>query len=194
MAKFIKRLGDERVSCQVMISVKQFLVRGGGAPRRDSSEQEKLFALQILRGPLRSETKELSLPTDGREISMPIDLVFSRSTTMYRLVDSTFQRKTALIRLLEITDVTEQEQSKRKAKIIGEIAFDLSDYVGEGLIEKNYPFQSHLAPEGSSVVVALEVKQLEQEAGERNMELLSTLARSRDILTAYAGGTRNVSN
>ena len=37
-------------------------------------------------------------------------------------------------------------------------------------------------------------KQLEQEAGERNMELLSTLARSRDILTAYAGGTRNVSN
>ena len=79
---------------------------------------------------------------------------------MYRLVDSTFQRKTALIRLLEISDVVEHDQSKRKAKIIGEIAFDLSQYVGQGLIEKNYPFQSHLAPEGSSVFVALEVKQM----------------------------------
>ena len=86
-----------------MISVKQFMVKAG-APQEDSAGQEKLYALQILRGPLRSETKELSLPTDGREMSMPIDLVFARSTTMYRLVDSTFQRKTALIRLLEITD------------------------------------------------------------------------------------------
>ena len=151
--------------------------------------------MQILRGPLRSETKELSLPTDGREMSMPIDLVFARSTTMYRLVDSTFQRKTALIRLLEITDSSfkEQDKSKRKAKIIAEIAFDLSKYVGQGLIEKNYPFNSYLAPEGSSVIVALEVKQLEQEVGAGNLELASTLSRSRDILTAYAGGTRNVS-
>ena len=48
MAKFIKRLGDERVSCQVMIAVKQFMIKGG-APQGDSSAevvgQEKLFAL-----------------------------------------------------------------------------------------------------------------------------------------------------
>ena len=43
------------------------------------------FALQILRGPLRSETKEIILPKGPAVV--PIDLVFSRVTTMYMLDD-----------------------------------------------------------------------------------------------------------
>ena len=49
---------------------------------------------------MRSETKEIRLPAGAAKI--PINLLFSRLTTIYRLDDGSYQRKAALIRLLEI--------------------------------------------------------------------------------------------
>ena len=55
---FIKKAGDERVSCMVTITVQKVKV----ASRITNAEQRGPLAIQILRGPLRSETKEFYLP------------------------------------------------------------------------------------------------------------------------------------
>ena len=92
---------------------------------------------------MRSETKEIHLQA-GTSV-VPIDLVFSRLTTMYKLENGTFQRKTAQIRLLSINDtpvgqeasgpvdnsVSPETQmtlspSRRTAKIIAEVTVDLA--------------------------------------------------------------------
>ena len=87
MAKFIKRLGDERVSCQVSITIKSIKFDSNSELTLAQTHQGP-YAIQILRGPLRSETKEIHLPTDA--VIVPIDLVFSRLTTMYKLETGTF--------------------------------------------------------------------------------------------------------
>lgn len=95
-------MGDERISCQFIITVKSVSFEDYCA---DQSERGPI-AIQILRGPLRSETKEIDFP-EGPTV-LPIDLVFSRLTTMYRLSEGTFQRKIALIRLLQLATSTEE--------------------------------------------------------------------------------------
>ena len=58
MTKFIKRLGDERVSCQVTITLKSVRVKpaaGVTATKLKKTIQAPL-AIQVLRGPLKSET------------------------------------------------------------------------------------------------------------------------------------------
>jgi len=67
---FMKKAGDERISCSVMIAVRSIRVDA----RIKCAEQRGPFAIQILRGPLRSETKEFYLPESAA--IMPIDLVF----------------------------------------------------------------------------------------------------------------------
>jgi len=56
--------------------------------KKSTEDQEKFFAIQILRGPLKSETKEIKLPAGPAKV--PIELVLSRITTMYRLEDGSF--------------------------------------------------------------------------------------------------------
>ena len=49
---------------------------------------------------MKSETKEIRLPEGAAKI--PINLLFSRLTTIYRLDDGSYQRKSSVIRLLEL--------------------------------------------------------------------------------------------
>ena len=77
-----------------------------------------------MRGPLKSETKEIKIPlgtATNHDIAVPIELIFSRITTMYRLSDGCFQRKNALIRMLQLVDGNEVSPGKRLAKIIAEV-------------------------------------------------------------------------
>ena len=78
MAKFIKRINDERVACQVQIIIKSIRIEaqsdilnasiatpmaaGNVSPQKKQLSTKGLYALQILRGPLLSETKEIRLP------------------------------------------------------------------------------------------------------------------------------------
>lgn len=117
---------------------------------------------------------------------------------MYRLPDGNFQRKTALIRLLEISEVVPAKEyptssTKRKAKIIGEISIDLAQHVGLGETQQAYPFLSHLAPQNTSVETLLEVREIVEAAGQPSGHRRehSTLERSRELLTTYKGGLYN---
>lgn len=74
---FIKKLGDERISCMVSITVQNIKVTS----KITNAEQRGPFAIQILRGPLRSETKEFYLPE--KPAVTVIDHLFQRITTMY---------------------------------------------------------------------------------------------------------------
>ena len=56
-------------------------------------------------------------------------------------------------------------------------------------------FKSHLVSDEASVLLNFEVKQIEEEVGAGiGGEMSSTLARSRSILTTYAGGAQNSTN
>ena len=77
MAKFIKRIYEERVACQVQIIIKSIRIEaqsdilnattpiaaaGNISPMKKQLSTKGLYAIQILRGPLLSETKEIRLP------------------------------------------------------------------------------------------------------------------------------------
>ena len=54
---FIKRVGDQRVNCTVDITVKSIKTTDFDAQDGDDSLMRGPFAMQIVRGPLRSETQ-----------------------------------------------------------------------------------------------------------------------------------------
>ena len=77
MAKFIKHIYEERVACQVQIIIKSIRIEaqsdilnattpiaaaGNISPMKKQLSTKGLYAIQILRGPLLSETKEIRLP------------------------------------------------------------------------------------------------------------------------------------
>ena len=77
MTKFIKRIYEERVACQVQIIIKSIRIEaqsdilntttpiaaaGNTSPMKKQLSTKGLYAIQILRGPLLSETKEIRLP------------------------------------------------------------------------------------------------------------------------------------
>lgn len=80
---FIKRQGEQRVSCRVDIMVKS--IRTEEAVVADLRGP---YAIQILRGPLRSETEQFSL-AEGPSIAR-IDLLFQRETSIYQIANGTY--------------------------------------------------------------------------------------------------------
>ena len=118
MARYIKKLGDERVSCKVDITVDSIQLtsrlRGSQGP----------YAIQLVRGPLKSETSQFELDPSLETQEVALGHTFSRTTTLYRTSGSTLQKKSLLIRLLEISNNTGGE--KRVAKVLSEVHLDLS--------------------------------------------------------------------
>ena len=55
MAKFIKKLGDERLSCKVEFKINSIELR-----QEYTSQSKGPFQIQLVRGPLKSETKVFS--------------------------------------------------------------------------------------------------------------------------------------
>ena len=81
MTKFIKHAQNERVECQVSITIKAVRIESELSTGTGSGSS---YILQILRGPILKETKEFELPVKGPAI-VPIDLVFSRVSTFYKV-------------------------------------------------------------------------------------------------------------
>lgn len=105
-SQFIKLISDERIACQATIAVKAIKVESKTAAKKAGP-----FAIQILRGPLRSETEIFYLPQGP--INMPVDLQLSRMTTMYRVEDGSFQKKLALIRVLHLAPAQSKTATKK---------------------------------------------------------------------------------
>jgi len=117
---------------------------------------------------------------------------------MYRLEDGSFQRKTALIRLLEINEIVKTESretsaAKRMAKIIAEVSIDLSQHVGQGDLQIVYPFQSPLVPSSISVECTIQVKLTEQLAESPEAEKNKSQSNLATI-TQFHAGLNNVEN
>ena len=78
MARYIKKLGDERVSCKVDITIDaiqlQGQLRGSQGP----------YALQLVRGPLKSETRQFSFDPSLNQQEVALGHSFTRTTTLYR--------------------------------------------------------------------------------------------------------------
>ena len=83
---------------------------------------------------------------------------------MYKLQDGTFQKKTALIRLLQIDDSNEmageakQSSPKRMAKIVSEVQIDLAQHVGQGDLQVVYPFKTPLISVKTSISTVIHVR------------------------------------
>ena len=102
---------------------------------------------------------------------MPINLIFSKFTTFYRIDDGTLQKKSGTVRLLEVNkskamaasaQTTDRKSSKspdkRMVKIIGEVNFNLSKYLDQGDLDFTYLFKSLLAPPNTFVDLTVNVQ------------------------------------
>ena len=78
MARFIKKLGDERVSCKVDFTIDavqlRSQLRGSQGP----------YVIQLVRGPLKSETQQFAFDSSLEQQELTLQHTFSRATTLYR--------------------------------------------------------------------------------------------------------------
>ena len=79
MAKFIKKLGDERLSCKVEFKIDSIELRS-----EFSGQSKGPFQIQLVRGPLKSETKVFSFDSNKDKQEIKLNHVFQRLTTLYR--------------------------------------------------------------------------------------------------------------
>ena len=81
-----------------------------------------------MRGPLKSETQQFAFDPSLEQQELALQHTFSRATTLYRTSGNALQKKSLLIRLLEIS--TNPANEKRTAKVLSEINLDLSQMIG----------------------------------------------------------------
>ena len=98
MAKFIKKLGDERLSCKVEFKIDSIELRS-----QLMNKDLGPLQIQLVRGPLKSETKLFKFDTEKDKQTIELGYTFQRLTTLYKTQNSQLQTKSLLIRLLEIS-------------------------------------------------------------------------------------------
>lgn len=119
--QFIKRLLDDKIQCKVEIKVLSI--------KLDSILKEPVgpFAVQIVRGPLKSDSMEFTLAERKAQQEVIINHLFTRDLTLMKSQND-FQKKAILLRLLQIEDSTSLD---KKAKVLSEVSVNLGSMVGK---------------------------------------------------------------
>lgn len=119
--QFIKRLLDDKIQCKVEIKVLSI--------KLDSILKEPVgpFAVQIVRGPLKSDSMEFTLAERKAQQEVIINHLFTRDLTLMKSQND-FQKKAILLRLLQIEDSTFLD---KKAKVLSEVSVNLGSMVGK---------------------------------------------------------------
>lgn len=119
--QFIKRLLDDKIQCKVEIKVLSI--------KLDSILKEPVgpFAVQIVRGPLKSDSMEFTLAEPKAQQEVIINHLFTRDLTLMKSQND-FQKKAILLRLLQIEDSTSLD---KKAKVLSEVSVNLGSMVGK---------------------------------------------------------------
>ena len=157
MARYIKKLGDERVQCKLEITLESVYLSS------QFSDALGPYMIQIVRGPLKSETTAFTFNPNLETQEVELNHTFSRSTTLYKTSDNKLQKKTLLIRLLE--KASTPGSTRRVAKVLSEITLDLSQLIGQQNHEQVIQFKSSLAPANCFLKASMSIIEVADEDG-----------------------------
>ena len=140
--KFIKQSEDEnRINCQVSIYLKS--IRGA---LDLSNEREGKYFMQIVRGPMKSELKQIFFPKENQKtVKIAVNHNYEFATTIFRVAGQDgFQVKNLTIKLLKSSA---EEDDPLKTISIAETSFDLAQYIGCQSTSLNCMFTNNLIAE-----------------------------------------------